>query len=161
MGRVQCLPEGLAANAVRAGHRILEAGNRTGLFAFKNGGIEMRLPEHVAEDRQRWLQLVGRGQGTQRYAGAIGIGAAAENGAEVGQLLGDRGFVTFAGTEIKDAARQRCQSGLSRGVEHRAGGKIDLHVEHGQGRGGREVHAGAGGRRPVFDGNTGHCRVCG
>ena len=134
MIRVQRFPESLAGNAVGAGHRILEAGDGAGLFALQDGGVEMRLAQHVGEHGQRRWQLVGGGQGAQRDAGAVGVGAAAEAGAEVGQLLGDCRFVARAGAEVEDATGQRGQPGLVGRIEHRAGGEVDLHVEHGQRR---------------------------
>ncbi len=144
-------PEGLAGDAVRPGHGFLETGNGAGLFAFQDGRFEPGLVEHAAQDiERRFLFVLGR-KGAQGHAGAIGIGAAAKIGADVGQLFGNRGLVAASGAEIEGGQGQRGEAGFAGRVEHRAGGEVDLDVEHRQDAAGDEIDAGAGWRYPVLN----------
>ena len=85
----------------------------------------------------------------------VGVGAAAEVGTDVGQLFGDGGFVALAGAEVEAGPGQRGEAGFAFRVEHRAGGEINLNVEHRQDAAFHEINAGASRRYPMFDFDAG------
>ena len=129
---------------------MVRAFSRSKIAASKRGACST-----VRSTSSAGVALLARRQRAHGDAGAVAVGAAAEGGADVGHLLGDRRFVELAGAEVEDAAGQRRGTGFSRRVEHRAGGEIDLDVEDRQDAGLDEVDAGAGRRHPVFDPDAG------
>ena len=151
MVRIKRGPEGLAGNGGRLGHRFLEAGNGAALFARKNGGIKAWLLHDGTQGFDGRHQLVAGRQGADRNAGAVGVCAAAEVGANVGKLFGDGGFITFACAEIECGTSQSGKAGFAGGIENGAGSKVDLDVEHWQHPAFDEIDLGAGRRYPVFN----------
>ena len=142
--RIQRRPEGLAGDAVRPRHRFLEGGDGPGLLAVEDRGIKTRAGDHQLEDIQCRVAFVAGRQRAQRNAGAVGVGAAGEIGAKVGELFGNLRLVTLAGAEVEDAAGDGGQPRLPGGVEGRAGGEVDLDVQHRQDAAFDEIDAGAG-----------------
>jgi hypothetical protein len=55
---VERRPEGLAGDAVGAGHCLLEAGDGAGLFPLENGCIEQGGLYHGLQDVERRIALV-------------------------------------------------------------------------------------------------------
>ena len=151
MNRVERIPEGLAGDGIGARHGFLEAGDGACLFALEDGGVVTWRLQHVLQDVERRIAFFRGGKRAHGDAGAVGVGAAAQRGADVGQLFGDGGFVARAGAEVECRTRQRSCAGFAGGVEHRAGGEVDLYVEHRQHAAFDEIDAGAARQCPVFD----------
>jgi hypothetical protein len=105
----QLVPE----QEVRAAGPVLLAGECVDreaqrVHAGDVGDREGQRAQRVHGNARRQARRAGR-QRAQRNAGAVGVGAAGEVGAKVGQLFGNLRFVTLAGAEVEDAAGDRGQ----------------------------------------------------
>ena len=139
--------------------RLPQGGRQALALALPNGLGPGRLAQLARGQGHGAAQQVGLGQGAQRKAHAVGAGAAAKRGAQVGPglaqlVLVQRRLAALRGHALAGHQRGGAgQAGLGRRVAPAAGVEIELHVQHRNGRALDQPDLGAAGLRPVLNGN--------
>ncbi|EXF46862.1 hypothetical protein BAY1663_00806 [Pseudomonas sp. BAY1663] len=127
-----------------------EAGQQLVLDPLQRVLGEARLADHLAEQFQRRLALVGGAQAAQAGHRHVAVGAVAEVRAEAFEATGDGADVLAFDTLVEHGVGQQRQPGYV-AVLAAAGGEGQAQVEHRQFAGLDEQHLGAFGGLPALD----------
>ena len=148
-----------------AGVGLLERGLHALAFALPDGLGKRRLGDLARRQRHRLVQQRGIGQRAQRKIHAVRAGAGAELRAQIGPGLAQRVFVHRQSALfslhalVQHARRHARQTRLAGRVAPAAGVKINLHIQHGDGRAFDQINLGAARLRPVLDGDRRHRKI--
>ena len=89
-----------------------------------------RLRDQLCEQRDRRIEFARAGQGSQGCAGPIVTGTGALAGADIGQSVGECGFIKTDHAPRQRAGGHRGQARLGRRIVAGTGIEIDADVEH-------------------------------
>ena len=141
------------------GQGFAQAGDGARALTLENVGGKARLRKQTDGEFDGSVALACRGQRADGQRTAVVVGAATDLGANVGDAVGDLLLVEFARAGVEQTAGEAGEAGLVSRLVGCASGEIDLDVDQRQGAALDIEHAGAGGRRPLFDLGAGERRA--
>ena len=142
MIRIQIGPESFAGQGCRALQAELQTGQQLVAQTLEGVLREAGAGDHLGEQGQRRVELVGGGEGAQAGQGHVPMGAIGKLRTETFEAGGDGAGVLIAGAFVEHGighGRQPRQAAVATGAR----GEQQLYVEHGQLFGLHEVHPGA------------------